>query len=494
MTTDLKLQIHVYGAQLIDSQAAVTDTDVADVLGNVRQVPPPAVRVHSKPRFWVAVATAAAVLVILGTLSLLTMTGDLDTPPATSPPTVTSPTSPPTTRTETLATILISAVEIPIGWTSIQGTVEEIPEWITGQLNGEYIALRPGISGWTRHEDGTVDIDDPDGDDRAWIYRSSDGVDWTRHRLPQFDGQFFEAGITGGVLFANPVAPHDPAGTYGVWRSEDGINWEPVSTGDDQNTQPRVPGIREWLANAFHGPQGAALGSTIVSIGDPSGNGCPIWTSMDSGRTFDCIQVPVDLESGLDTASQQFTYEVPRFVGTVGDGFFITIEEQIEDRAEYATTRVLYSPDGQEWRVVDVADLPRGTSPINLQSPLAKAQMNGRTYVISPIDDELGVYVAEATETSPVDFTEIGRIAVDPGDGWWTLHGDGALTLVYNNGEFRGPESVWTSIDGTEWHPIDLPSNNQYASPETVMVAGDSLFVPLSNPDGTGLTLWVSDR
>ena len=105
MNHDLMHQIDAYFTEIDERQSPVTPDQVADVMGTVHTLPAKLVPVHQRPRVWVAVAAAAAVLVAIGVVPLLVGSRDAATSPETEPPVATTvPTTEPPFATTLPAT------------------------------------------------------------------------------------------------------------------------------------------------------------------------------------------------------------------------------------------------------------------------------------------------------------------------------------------------------------------------------------------------------
>ena len=80
-------QLDTYFSEVDELQGAVSADQVAAVLSNVHELPPPVpVPVRQRPRVWIAAAAAAAVVVAIGVVPLLVGSRDTDSPPATEAP------------------------------------------------------------------------------------------------------------------------------------------------------------------------------------------------------------------------------------------------------------------------------------------------------------------------------------------------------------------------------------------------------------------------
>jgi len=216
MSTDLRAQIHSYGTQLVDSQAPITDGDIADLLGNVRHLSPTPIRVYPKSRLRIAVAAGIAVVVLFGVVSLLTVTSETDGPPATTPPPVVT-----TTSLEGIVTPPDSAVSVVPGlgtltWQRVDGDENTIPQTIQADPDGGYISF-----------------------EGSKMWRSDDGIKWTVEEWPpEFEG-FDRVEIDDGWATA---WDWDTSQLF----ERDGDSWVPVQFG--VGPLPQTTGIT-WFPN-----------------------------------------------------------------------------------------------------------------------------------------------------------------------------------------------------------------------------------------------------
>ena len=430
----------------------------------------------------VAVASAVAVLLLVGGASLLLQMTGPDTPVAgTVVPTTLTEFTPTTVAESELADL--RGCEIPSGWlqvcdaASFDGTVMYA---VAAGGPGLVAVGANGLEYYTResHADlGGYEGEAPPGAGDAVVWTSPDGFTWTRvpHNVATFGGdggqQMFGVTVGGPGLVAvgrdGPVA--DGEGNAAVWTSPDGFTWS------------RVP-----HDEAIFGGQGeqrmvsvTAGGPGLVAVGfdkpaeQDEGNAA-VWTSPDG---FVWSRVPHD-EAVFGGDSRQIMLSVitggPGLVAVGTDGYSYRGDDDrfTEAPDELAADAAVWtSPDGFTWsRVPHDEAIFGGQGEQRMVSVTAGGP--GLVAVGSVTGEhQTGHYqkTDAAVWTSPDGFTW-SRVPHDPavfatssrGNRDWnenmhsvTAGGPGLVAVGSDAGEQCGWDSaVWTSPDGFTWSRV----------------------------------------
>ena len=247
MSSGLLTQIEAYYTGVDDAQDPIRPEEVAARLDSVRTLPAtPLTPAPRRPAIWVAAASAAVVLLLLGALPLLLGRTD-DTSPATEPSETTVPattTTPPAPTTPEAGPDVAPSVvstELP-GMGTWTWQRAELPSagsitYVDGLLYG----AETGIASW-------VEAGQPEDlrgvNTRAWLLTSPDAVAWTQQQLPtEFEGRslYLTTNDEGALwILAQPwVEDSDDPQWY---TTTDGTTWEPGS-GPQPSTSLAVSGI-----------------------------------------------------------------------------------------------------------------------------------------------------------------------------------------------------------------------------------------------------------
>lgn len=401
MTTDIERQIHAYGTQLIDSQPPITATDVSDLLTKIRELPPAPVPARQKPRLWVAVGTAIAVLIAFGGFSLLLATNNSDTPLATDPTNV--PVDGPVTSGGTYEDL---PNESSIGWRWYETGLSTTAYSIWRLRDGSFVAYSKG---WDREElqtDGSelyfVDgSTEPIADPVEQLLVSTDGTTWADIRIDRFDGFFTYAhSETVGdapYFYVTAVAldaDRSDTASWSTWATADGQTWfEVLIDNESAGTY--------FLDHEQIGRQviAAAVDRLLVS--------------SDGGRSF----ASIDQEVFGAISSEVFIY----------DGVFRVLawNEDPFDAAPYTYVKnpVLWeSSDGVNWTVI------------------------GPVSGLDPQQDGRGLIKKGLIKSS-------NRMVQSPGSGYLVLVGSEPTTVNVRND--RAMYVLESRDGGLTWQPLD---------------------------------------
>ncbi len=445
MTTDLKSQIHAYGAQLIDSQPPITEDDFADLFEKVRELPPASTPVSRQPRTWVAIGTAIAVLVLFGGLSLLLATNTSDTPPATDPTNV--PVDEPVTSGSTYEDL---PNESSIGWTWYETGLAGTAYRIWRLRNGTYLAY---YAGWDRIEvdaDGTVSrfkdgstdlITDP----VEQLLVSADGRSWTDTMVDQFDGFItrfhFETSAQSPYFYLSTIAtdadPADPA-SWSTWATEDGQSWfEVLIDGESAATF--------WFDHE-------QIGEQVVTVAARN-----LLVSADGGRSYTTVGRTV---FGTN-ATEVFIY----------DGVFRVLawnEDPFDaDPYTYQGNPILWeSPDGSEWTVVGSADGldPRrdGRGLIRYTIRMIESLPDGYLVLIGSeprmvnVRNDRAVYILESRDGG-LTWQPLDNVPISPNRASGLLPTPTSVTTI-DNWVVMSTGEVTLATDGDTWARVDNPT------------------------------------
>lgn len=479
MSTDLRSQIHTYGAQLVDNQQPITDADIAELLGKVRQLPPIPLRVRSKPGLWVALAAGAAVLLLFGGLSLLFAASSLDTPPATTPPIVTSTSSPSATtdRPKEEGVSVVGAKtyqdlsdQSSIGWEWHETGFNSPAVRISRLSDGTYIAYSDGYNGIFEQSDGPTiyskDISGPTGvteeqflDPVESLHTSTDGTTWIEVPLDRFEGfvTWSHVEIPGGAPYLY-VSVHavgadrdDPA-SWSTWATDDGQTWfEVLTDGEPTNT---------FYIEYAHIMEYAQLVNNVVAKDLSRSTGAVV--SSDGGRSFSTL----DISPFGATTSAVNVFPYDGVFRALAWGERVNVEPHV-----YTENPILWeSSDGEHWTVVGTVSgldpRPDGraltwASNITI-SPLPSGSLilGGAEPRSATFDDDPAAYILESHD---------GGLTWNPDDNFPTtvepdheglLSAPYSLHTIHDWVVLNTPE-VTLATDGDTWIRIDGPTDTQ---------------------------------
>jgi hypothetical protein len=263
MSTDLKSQIHTYGAQLVDSQTPITDADIADRTAVLLPV-------RSRGQRGLAVAAGAAVvtLIVIGAVAWLAPL-DGDSRPADEP----------------VVTTTLSALSL-----SADGGVTV--RWIGRQADG-----RPPIRNIVSTSFGFLGTDFS----RA-LWRSNDGVNWTPTLTDLSD---ISVASSGSMTLVSGVRD----GSAVLLRSADDGTWSNIDISDIRS----APQNRDVIATT---PSG------LTWLGSQTGGAGSVLVVIDADRVTAVYAPPWDQEVccgvtlaqvGDNVVAYQFDQNEPQF-------------------------------------------------------------------------------------------------------------------------------------------------------------------------------------
>jgi hypothetical protein len=459
MSTDLESQIHSYGTQLVDSQAPITDADIADLLAKVRHLPPTPVRVYPKSRLRIAVAAGIAVVVLFGVVSLLTVTSETDGPPATTPPPVVT-----TTNLEGIVTPPDPAVSVVPGlgtltWQRVDGDENTIPPGIQADPDGGYISF-----------------------EGSKLWRSDDGITWTVEEWPpEFEG-FDRIEIDDGWAIARGL---DASQLF----ERDGDSWVPVQFG--LGPLPQTTGIT-WFQNPRVPVES---GGVTVSSGSVSGR-------ISLGYVYGLVEIhpcesePCDQEPNVrwDVASETVRVTSPDERGASIAVLSMVVEGQTISFVDTGSGEIVHTITGSADYPADViADQLRR----NVGFTYQPFPWESAAEVLAVPDGGFAayeiVYDREGNPEAPIERSTMW-MSSDGRD--WVSKGElpfldasaehifvrerptQILAVVFTG--FDGPLPVvgrtWASSDGVTWSQVDLPFPSEVVEQKTDFgwVAGES--------------------
>ncbi|GMQ94772.1 MAG: hypothetical protein BMS9Abin12_2279 [Acidimicrobiia bacterium] len=464
MSTDLKSQIHAYGAQLVDGQRPITEADIANLLGKVRELPQAPVPVREKPRPWVAVAAGLAVLVLFGGLSLFLATSGSETPPATTPSTVTSVTSPATTTSlpaeeSPLPTSGNTYQELPnqstIGWKWYE-TGLQTGEGVWRLRDGSYIAYSQGWDssetqgdGSALFSEGTSGYTIADPVERFRI--STDGRSWVEVPLDRFEGFGTWAHLEspGGLPYfyvsVHPLdADRDDADSWSTWATDDGENWfEVLIDGESAQTY--------FMEYAQIGQQAVAAGFLM---------------SSDGGRSFDTLDPSVfGFAKGDLRQTEMFLYE----------GAFRTLAWNQKARdmetSMYTENPVLWeSRDGMTWTVVGstsgLEPQPDGRGLVASWGTKIESLSDGYLLLSgaqptrATFDGGPAAYILESTDGG-LTWLPVDNFPITADPDYDSLIVAANLVTTVDGWVVISTGDVTLATDGNTWIRLDMPSGDQ---------------------------------
>ncbi|MDH4148012.1 MAG: hypothetical protein OEY23_22880 [Acidimicrobiia bacterium] len=259
----------------------------------------------------------------------------------------------------------------------------------------------------------------PDDDDwDAAIWRSADGVQWTRARHPASTGTVTAIGVGGDSLLAvgTEGSDVDPASSWFVWRSsDDGRTWSSVAQAADLFGPPAPEMGRPFVDSLRWSEAGLWIAAGAAADGYAG-----VWTSSDGSRWTEVL--PDNVAGSVDVVD-------------TGSGFLA-----------YFLGSAWTSWVGQAWTPVDLslpeslklrevapgASMAIGVEPVNGEStPLLRSDDTGRHWTLD----------RSFLEEHP------GAVAHTIG------HYDALWVLAGFSGEPNRPDA-WISADGDVWHRL----------------------------------------
>ena len=277
-----------------------------------------------------------------------------------------------------------------------------------------------------------VGADDASGDLDAAVWRSRDGVEWSRVDAgnPALAGdgrQVMTDVVAGGPGFiavgsgTNPAVSSEVEGVgfveAVVWTSADGETWTRGSKA--QSLTADDPCLLEEPATSMSAV--AAGGPGFVAVGTRNCRAhqhAAVWTSTD-GLTWE--MAPPDREAALGPGDQIMRDIVER------DGTLVAVGQATEGNA-FSVPAAWASTDGITWT--------RAPDP-----PLLDGTTKGTLYAVT------------ATETG---FVAVGVTAADPSQTFLNAgHALERSNSIFVLASQSMDAAVWLSADGLSWAPVD---------------------------------------
>jgi hypothetical protein len=262
----------------------------------------------------------------------------------------------------------------------------------------------------------------PSGPARNWrasIWYSTNGISWTRARVPQTPGEVTAIATDGNRALAVGTDSSGPSNF--VWRSEDGgRHWTAIATGARIFGRP-APEMGRPFVSGLRSDHG-----TWIASGGASSGYAAIWTS-DDGVRWDQV---------LDTANVSTAGSVD-ITGTADGSLFaywVTAGWYSADGRSWATPVALSVPD--RWFLRTVAPgvavaFGSGLDHYSLPTPLLRSRDDGRTWTLDPTFLEA--------------FPDASVLTVARTDGLWVAAG--------TSGQPNHPDA-WVSSDLANWYPL----------------------------------------
>ena len=456
MTASIQDQLRDYAVQ-VTSQSVSVDLDEI-VSGDVLSEPvtqtvgawpeyPAEPIVSTRRRGWlVAVATAVAMLVVVGGASLLLQVTGPDTPVATTPPT----------------------------------TPQSLGTWSRVPHDDAVFGGGSSLSSVTVGGPGLVAV----GRDEGMVLTSVDGITWSRVPYDEmvFGGSTMISVAAGGpglvaVGWDGQVLDPSPDGDAAVWTSVDGVTWS------------RVPHDEEVFGAAFM-VSVTAGGPGLVAVGGTDGirtdGDAVVWTSVD-GITWS--RVPHD-ETIFGGPQRQTMYDVvvggPGLVAVGREG-----DERPWDNSLDNAAAVWTSVDGITWTRVPHDETVFGTG----GNPPTSASPGPVMLSVTAGGPGLVAVGRKAAWTSP-DGVTWTRIADDVTvRSFMTGVTAGGPGLVAVGLDSSGATAVWTSVDGITWSqvPDDNAAFGRYPDWTYDVTVGGPGLVTVGNAGGDpAVWVWVA--
>ncbi len=445
MNTGLLDQLNTYFSDLDTDQGPVTADQVANLLENVRELPPTLGPERNRPRVWVAIVAAAVTILVVASIPLLFRSGTEDGPPATEP--VTSTTADVDQTDTTTAALPLVTPAPTVEWQAIvfedgSGPLSTSP---VSTADGQFIVYDSSLE-----SDNTGGVADLDGDLRTILWRSPDGLDWERFHLSEFDG--LATLFVGEAFGTYVVRVHDPSdsSTYTA-TSTDLVTWT------------------QWFDPGSETPRGSAGDVTATDTAAiVSGHGPMV--RVDSSFANPVVINPSTF--GLDESS------------VLGNAMVAT-----------ATSFFIYDPaggdsiwssrDGLEWTEHVLSGAPASVADMPLvmlanDEHVLAYKIDDRRFAWMGGDD--GFTLLE----DPPTFSgkDIYGAATEHG----FILGRGTFVGPDESGERGDPTGIHSvTADGSQWTQVDGALSrfqNQAVGPTLLMPSGAYRFSP--DPDGQG--------
>lgn len=269
--------------------------------------------------------------------------------------------------------------------------------------------------------------------------------DWIRADRKQEGLRVDGTGEMNGVVAAGTgfVAVGEGDSRAAVWTSTDGMLWRAVQV-DEHDPDPAE---REVMMDVTVGAAG------LVAVGfeqDSSGSRAAVWTSVDGLRWTRAPHQP---------AFEAARYQVMNGIASGGPGFVAVGWAEYDHATDRANAAVWISEDGRRWQripndddvfgvagaegMLDVTSVPTGVVAVGRDGPNATVWTSPDAVTWSRIAHDESLFGGGQT---------IWSVAVG-GPG---LIGVGYGNSISGGDEQEGA-IVWTSVDGVHWTRIPLP-------------------------------------
>ena len=445
MNTGLLDQLNTYFSDLDSDQGPVTADNVADLLENVRELPPTPVPIRSRPKIWVAMVAAAVTILVVASIPLLFRSGTEEGPPATEP--VTSTTTDVDQTATTTAELPLVLPAPTVEWRTItfdgeSGPLSSSPVYTA---DGQFIVYDSSLE-----SDDTGAVTDLDGDLRTILWRSPDGLDWERFHLSEFDGL--------STLFIG-----EAFGTYVV------TVFDPSDSSSYTATSTDLITWTKWFDPGGETPRGWAGAITATdSAAIISGYGPMV-------RVDPSFADPVIIDPsafGLDEYS------------VLGNGIVATATSfYVYDPA--GGDSIWWSRDGLEW-----TEHVLSGAPVSMTDMPLVMLANNEHVLAYKIDDRRFAWIGGEDGFTlledPPTFSgkDIYGAATEHG----FILGIGSFVGPDESGEQGDPNGIhYATTDGSQWTQIDgalSKFQNQAVGPMLLMPSGTYTFTPDADDQG----------
>jgi hypothetical protein len=437
MTDLLDDKIRLLMVQIVEASPTAQELEGTIEL-RLSTEPDPAVaqllpQVEQPRRPWlVAVASAAAVLLVVGGVALLLRVIGSDTPVATTPADPSSS---------------LTWSRVPYDEVAVAGDFDQMMRSVTVGGPGLVAVGTAGDAGISESL-------------RATVWTSVDGTDWSRvpHDKTVFGGGRMNSVTAGGpglvAVGAAVLEGEDWPSVAAVWTSVDGVTWSRVSHDEE------VFGGAYMTSVTAGGPGLVAVGSD-GDFYEPWGNAV-VWTSPD-GVTWSRVPHDDAIFGEGWTAMHSVTVGGP---GLVAVG---TTDAEEDDPVAMVWTSV----DGTKWSRVPHDEAVFGGASMN------SVTAGGPGLVAVGATDAEGDDPDAAVVWTSVDGIDWSRIPHDEtvfgledtpsggaeGMSSVTVGGSGLVavgsdSMTLDSGRWVVVAAVWTSVDGIDWSRV--PHNEKF--------------------------------
>lgn len=440
----------------------------------------------------VVVVAVFLTLFFVGAVGILSMLGGSDTDVIDAPrdPEITQP-SVPTTLTTSPTTLpeqptgLLTVLDAPPGWTRVEHDESVFP---TGSHISTVTRAGPGLVAL-----GHI-CDSRQRNCELATWASADGLSWDHHLIGGEGAEIEDAiaagpgvvavGISKVVVDANAVPPQEGC-VQGVWVSEDGISWEPVSTMETPHEafKAGISGVSEGCNLRIMGI--TEMDGRLYAVGSAMGTATAVWTS-DDGRAWKRLAEDDPAWSGDAWLDDIFV--LGNTLVTPG-GYCNTVEVGSEDMICFAAAWAS-NDAGASWTRVDHAGFYGPATDPEVSGWIAQTVVrDGTLFSLASVCGQEG---GLATDCVAVTWTTQDGITwtrhdLDPSLGFLTstlglprhLTATHASLYALDEELDSGAEHMWMSADGIDWQEIPVD--------EPVLATAYDTFIGAITPVGSGL-------